>query len=188
MKTAKKIASLFFALALFVSALTVSASAKDDKIDGNAGETVKFTVKTGSRYWGSNYVKLKQTKGTAPYRTLATIITEGEDFTKEAKLYGKYSINVYKGSNTDGEKVKSYVWNCTETKKIELGDNSTYTIEVVPYSVEDVFCAYVEKGILHLNATRYLAECLHYDGDWTSAPSWSVKSDKGISAYFYVVA
>ena len=171
-------------LALVVSILTVGASAKDD-VKGTASETTKFTVVTGSR-WGNNYVKLKQTKGTAPYKTLATLILEGEDGTKDAKLYGKYSINVY---NSNGEKINDYSctwdvsgWNDGSTKKIELGDNSTYTIEIVPWSVEDVFCAYVEHSLLHWNGLRYSNECNSYDGTWTSAPEWSVNSKAGIKS------
>lgn len=175
MKIPKKIASLFCVLVLFATMLSVGASAKKD-YTGYASGTYKFRVDTSSR-WGSNYLKLTQTKGTAPYKTLATLITEGEDATKDAYLYGKYSINVY---NSKMEKVQSYVWNCTETtEKIKLGDNSTYFIEVSPWSVEDVFCAYIEKGLLHLNGLRYTMECIHYDGDWTSAPKWNVKTIKG---------
>ena len=185
MKTAKKIASLFFALALFVSMLTVSASAKDDEIKGNASETYKFTVKTGSR-WGSNYVKLKQTQGKAPYKTFATILFEGDDATKDANLYGKYSVNVY---DSNGEKLKDYscVWgvkgvNDGATKKIKLGDNSTYTIEVVPWSVEDVFCAYIEEGLFHLNALRYTTECANYNGSWSVTPEWTISAKAGVKS------
>lgn len=179
MKTAKKIASLFFVLALFASMLAVGASAYTELKPigtGDANATYQFRVDTSSRK-ESHYLKLKQTKGTAPYKDFLSYLKD-VDTTKDAKMYGKYAINVY---NANGEQVTSYTWNCSLTsKKISLGQrNSTYYIEVVPYAVRDVFCSYIDKGLFKLNGLRYMTECVNYDGGWTSAPTWSVKTIQG---------
>ena len=173
MKSAKQLMKAMFLVAVFASLLTISASAKKvcDNLTGTGSASTTFTVTTGSK---TPTLKLKQKSGTADYTT----VINGTDNPKSAKMFGGFTIVV---QSTEGETYKNTIlWNCTKNVNIPLKKNGTFKIEVTPWAMNEVFCTYIDKH--EANALRYAGECTYYEGTWTTAPVWSVKTEKGITS------
>ena len=180
MKLGKRLVGIFCLVALCISMLTVPASAKKkcDALEGNGSATTKFTVSTNSN---KNLVlRLKQSKGTADYSTILSENLTFIDDPKSAKMYGGYNVTVY---DSMGNIYKSETWKCSKTYDVPLGKNGTYTVEITPWAMNEVFCEYIRKWAP--NFLRYNNECVDYDGTWTTPPAWSVKKEKGITDFAY---
>lgn len=161
MKRMTKIISMILITAMLVSACTVNVMAANvcRNIGGTARSTTTFTIKTDKTWITSNKIKLTQTaKGTAEGRTWITCRP------KYYKIWGHYSVRI-----TDNKgKTKAYSWTGKEFTIKGLKKNSSYKVQVVPYT----------NGSINATATGLLNGGFR---GWKSTPCWNVKWTKGIT-------
>ena len=128
-------------------------------IGGTAKSTQTFTIKTNGNWLSSKKVTLTQTaKGTAKGKTWTSCKT------KYYKIWGHYSVRI-----TDSKgKTKVYSWTDKNFTIKGLKKNSSYKIQVVPYSNGGISATFA--GIT--NGGFY---------GWDKIPCWNVKKTSGIS-------
>lgn len=121
-------------------------------IGGNSTATTTFTINTGSRWLGSDKVKLTQTKGKYEYSTPFSR-------SKTETSYMKYHV-YYKKSGASSWSHKKWTG---KNLTLSLKKNTTYSVKVVPYSN-------IDMGFTAGKSIRR----------WIYPSTWSVTSTKGI--------
>ena len=179
-KTIQRVALMALCLAMMLTVFVSTASAESNvctpSIRGSANDHNKwitFTVSTGSRWLGSDKITFTQTKGSMSVQTDGS----GEVSTS---TYGAYTIRVY---NHSTGKTAEYYWKYKKDYPLKLDKNTTYPISIKAYKPQTVGA----QNCMTANVKLHTILLRIYPADnalnwrWSSSPSWTVKSTKGIN-------